>query len=101
MDRLSREWDGADGKPKFDPKEILPIAAKEGLPLEDAFWRLKRPELLEWHSTIKGKARPRSPVIASPGGGGAAPVKPDDKLDVMKHGAVASDFKTFMENRGE
>jgi hypothetical protein len=72
--RLSKEWDGKDGKPKFDPKEILPYAAKEGLLPEDAFWKLKRPELLEWHSSQKPK--PNAPVVAAPGGGSAPVASP-------------------------
>jgi len=45
--------------------------------------------------------KPRTPVIAAPGGGGAAPVKGDEGPDLTKKGAVASDFAKFLEQRGE
>jgi hypothetical protein len=99
LERMSKEWDGTDGKPKFETKAVLEFAAKEGLPIEEAFWKMNRSALLDWHASQKAKAKTKTPVIAAPGGGGSAPVQPDDKLDITKRGAVSGDFKKFMADR--
>lgn len=95
VERLSKEWDGANGKPKFDPKEVLPFAAEHGLLPEDAFRKLKWNDLLEYHAAQKAAGKPKAPVIATPGGGTSIPTAPDKQVDLNQHGAVA---KAFLES---
>ena len=62
IDRLSKTFNGSDGRPKFNKKEILDFAVKQGFTkpehLELAYKQKYEKELLDWHiknATLKSK----------------------------------------------
>lgn len=75
---LSKEWDGADGKPKFDLNAVQEFMLKNGYPnLTSAFEQMNKDALREWYAAQKPK--PKAPVVAGPGGG-SVPVAKDKPL---------------------
>lgn len=77
-EKLSKEWDGADGKPKFDKRAVAQYAIDHGYPnLTSAFRDMNFDALQQWFASQKPK--PKAPVIAGPGGGNA-PVSKDKKV---------------------
>jgi hypothetical protein len=74
-EKLGKEWDGADGKPKFVLKDVATFALENGYPnLTSAFREMHYDALREYFASQKPK--PKAPVIAGPGGG-SAPVRKD------------------------
>jgi hypothetical protein len=99
--KLSKDWDGKDGKPKYDAEAVKQHMLDNGFPnLTSAFRDLHYDALQEYHAASKGK-QPKAPVIAAPGGGGPAPVTPDNGPDLNKRGAVKKDFENFLATRSE
>ena len=97
---LEKEWDGKDGKPQFNFDEVRQLVEQQGYPsLESAFMSVHKQEVLEWYAAHKGAGKPATPVIATPGGGGAAPMTPDQQVDLNKPGAVKKDFENFLASR--
>lgn len=59
LHRLESHWDGKDGKPKFDRKEVIEYAIKHRIAEpEAAFKLLREKEIIDWHvAQAAGKSR--------------------------------------------
>jgi hypothetical protein len=97
--KLETDWDGKDGKPKFDFEVVKKHLLDNNFPtLKSAFQDLNGDAIDEWKIASRGKVKPKVPVIAAPGGAGAIPSpKKDDHLDLTRTGTVRDDFIKHLE----
>lgn len=90
---LSKEWDGQDGKPKFDFEAARQHALTKGFPtLTSAFEDLNKQAIREWYAA--NKVKPNVPTIARPGATGV-PVSKKAGPDLNQMGAVKKDAEAF------
>lgn len=93
VDDLGKEWDGQNGKPKFDFEAARQHALDKGFPtLTSAFEDLNKPAIREWYAA--NKVRPNAPTIARPGAQGV-PVGKDKGPNLNQMGAVKKDALEF------
>lgn len=96
--KLETDWDGKDGKPKFDFEVVKKHLLDNNFPtLKSAFNDLYGDAIDEWKFAHR-PAKPKPPVIAAPGGSSAVPSpKKDDHIDLTRTGAVREDFLKHLE----
>jgi len=88
---VSAEWDGKDGKPKYDDAEVLEWQSKNGklnLTPRAAFLEMKLNDIIDWK--IKSASGTPAPAVVTPGSGGERvpadknTITPENILDAVK-----------------
>jgi hypothetical protein len=69
---LEKEWDGTDGKPKYEDQEVLNWQKqneKTYLPPREAFFAMKRDEIIDWEVKQRLAGKKDVQVVERPSGG--------------------------------
>lgn len=71
--RLGSEYDGSDGRPKYEKSKIERYMRDRGIfDPEVAYKAMNETELLDWHIKKAGSGEKKRPYIEKPGGGGVS-----------------------------
>lgn len=88
---LEKEWDGSNGKPKYDDKKVLEWQEKNAklyLTPKEAFQIMNRDSLIDWELKNRMTNRPNVVNVETPGGTpeprSPQPVNPSDITDLRK-----------------
>ena len=88
---VSAEWDGENGKPKYDDAEVLEWQSKNGklnLTPRAAFLEMKLNDIIDWK--VKSASGTPAPAVVTPGSGGERvpadknTITPENILDAVK-----------------
>ena len=83
--KLADKYDGKDGKPKFDSKEIAEYALKNGMQNispEQVYKAKHEADLIDWHrkDALKGN---KAPTVGEGRKGGGKPTPPSKPIEKM------------------
>jgi chromosome segregation ATPase len=100
--KLESEWNGKDGKPKFERQEVVQFAIDHGInDLEAAFLKLRKAEVLNYHIAQASTKTRGVKSEASDGSGGTQGTSKDDLKNAAITGdktALKSYLKTFLKS---
>jgi hypothetical protein len=97
LSNLEREFDGKDGRPKFDRQEVIDFALDHQIgDLEAAYWKLHRAELIDWHiKTASSKTRGIKTEASDGSGSSEAGVTDSDLKDAIAKGSQSA-LRTYL-----
>lgn len=97
LSRLEKEFDGKDGRPKFDRQEIIDFALERQIgDLEAAFWAKHKEDLIDWHiKQASSKTRGIRTEASDGSGSSEAGVTDTDLKDAIGKGSKTA-LRTYL-----